>query len=200
MRMSETTTVSMPGEMKQFIDENDVSASKLLQNAVSDEMDKRGSERDRLENERTELKQIINVLESDLEVKKEELEEVNSKLSELEEQKDTKTKELVEIIEDYHTEEIDSNKVVNRVSLSITADKLEECYNECIDSRAMDESVPNHLRKMIESHGEDADELLKDHGEYDYTKYKNAKMVINNNISGLEKERAEQWAKDNLEL
>lgn len=198
--MTETTTVSMPTELKQFADKNNISPSKLLQESLREEMKNRGGREEKLLNKKAKLESIIETIEQDLEEKNEQLKEVESELAEIEERKSEIPSRMTEVIEIYHSEDITSEQATMRVDLNLTSDEIEACYNDCIDSRRFDGSLPSHIRKMVEAEGKDADQLVLEYSEKDHGEYNEAKKIVQNNITGLERERIETWVQNNLDM
>lgn len=197
--MTETTTVSMPSELKQFADENDISPSKLLQESLREEMKNRGGQEEELRNKKAKLESIIETIERDLEEKNKQLKKVESELAEIEESKSEIPSRMTEVIESYHSEDITPEQASNRVDLNLAGDEVEACYNDCVDSRRFDGSLPSHIRKMVEAEGEDADQLVLEYSEKNHDRYVDAKEVVENNITGLERERIESWVQSNLD-
>jgi chromosome segregation ATPase len=197
--MSETTTVSMPSELKRFADEHNVSPSEMVQEAIKEEMEKRGGKEEQLRNKKAELESVIETIEDDLSKKKEELQEVEEKLAQLQNNKSEAVKEMNRGIEAYHSEDITSEQATNRLDIQVSGEEVEECYSECVDNRRFDDSIPAHLRKMVESEGADADQLILDYKERDLHEYRDAKEIVQTNITGLERERIEDWVQNNLE-
>ncbi|MDL0144537.1 hypothetical protein [Halobacterium salinarum] len=196
--MTETTTVSMPSELKQFADEQGISLSKLVQDQLKEERKKRGGREEELRNRKAKIEREIEILEDDLAHKQEQLEEIEQELTEIEEQKSNLASEMVEVVEALHSEDITAEQASKRTD-NLQPNEIEACYEECVADRRFEDSVPTHIRKLVESSGADPNQLVLSYSERDTTEYADAKEVIQDNITGLERERIEEWVQSNLE-
>ena len=197
--MTETTTVSMPEELKKYADENGLSPSKLLQNAIKEEMQEVDKDKEtELRERKEELESTIDYLENELNQKKEELLNVEGQLQEMTVDQDEIVTDLQEaVLRTFGTPSEEPEDIVSdyRFRFENIKNAIELCEDRNIGLIETDD-YSDDLKQMLERKGHDPQDVLST----DSDKWSNAMDVINSNLTPQEKAKIENYAKEEFDL